>query len=120
MIVRVLGTDDSVNTCDCCGRADLKSTVALETEAGEVVHYGVVCAAQAMKRSAADVRKDARKADAAKREADRAAQDAARQAEHAAYCAWLSTTYGVSEPAALWGINVAPIEALRRYRAEVA
>jgi hypothetical protein len=43
-MARALGTDDSVNTCDCCGKTDLKFTVAIELDNGEIVHYGQVCA----------------------------------------------------------------------------
>jgi predicted metal-binding protein len=38
-----LGTDDSVNTCDCCGKTGLKFTFAVELDSGEVVHYGSTC-----------------------------------------------------------------------------
>lgn len=40
---RVLGTDDSVNSCECCGKSNLKYTVIVENN-GEVLHYGSVCA----------------------------------------------------------------------------
>ena len=39
----ILGTDDSVNTCDCCGKTGLKSTVIVDVQ-GEVFHYGSTCA----------------------------------------------------------------------------
>lgn len=35
---------DDVNTCDCCGKSNLKSTVAMERDDGEVLHFGSVCA----------------------------------------------------------------------------
>lgn len=38
------GTDDSITTCDCCGKTGLKSTVIIELDSGEIVHYGSVCA----------------------------------------------------------------------------
>ena len=41
---RALGTDDAVNACDCCGRANLKFTVVIELDDGDIVHYGQVCA----------------------------------------------------------------------------
>lgn len=41
---RVLGIDDSVTTCCCCGRSKLKFTVLVELGEGEVFHYGQVCA----------------------------------------------------------------------------
>ena len=43
-MARALGTDDSVNTCDCCGKTNLKFTVMIELDSGAVVHYGQVCA----------------------------------------------------------------------------
>ncbi len=43
-MARALGTDDAVTTCDCCGKTNLKFTVAMELDDGEVVHYGSTCA----------------------------------------------------------------------------
>ena len=40
---KILGTDHAVNTCDCCGKTNLKATVIVEVD-GEVLHYGSVCA----------------------------------------------------------------------------
>jgi hypothetical protein len=42
-MAKQLGTDDSVNTCDCCGKTGLKFTFAVELDSGEVVHYGSTC-----------------------------------------------------------------------------
>ena len=39
----ILGIDDSVNTCDCCGKTHLKYTVVV-SEGETVKHYGSVCA----------------------------------------------------------------------------
>lgn len=39
-------TDDSVNTCDCCGRTNLKSTVVMQSSDGDILHYGSTCAAR--------------------------------------------------------------------------
>lgn len=44
----ILGIEDSVTVCDCCGKKNLKCTVAMETEGGDVVHYGRDCASKAM------------------------------------------------------------------------
>ena len=41
-MIRILGIDDSVNTCDCCGKTNLKHTVIVDD--GEIRHYGSVCA----------------------------------------------------------------------------
>ncbi|GAB2471824.1 hypothetical protein GCM10027082_24140 [Comamonas humi] len=43
-IAKALGTDDSITTCDCCGKSNLKCTVTIELDDGELVHYGQVCA----------------------------------------------------------------------------
>lgn len=45
---KLLGITDEITTCDCCGRSNLKCTVALENEAGEIVHYGRDCAGKAL------------------------------------------------------------------------
>ena len=42
--MKTLGTDDSITTCDCCGKSNLKFTVTIELDDGEIVHYGQVCA----------------------------------------------------------------------------
>ncbi len=45
-MARALGTDDSVNTCDCCGKTDLKFTVIIELDSGDIAHYGSTCASR--------------------------------------------------------------------------
>ena len=45
-----LGTSDDVTTCECCGKPDLKSTVALSVDGGDPVYYGSDCAARALGR----------------------------------------------------------------------
>jgi hypothetical protein len=43
-LFNVLGFDDGVHTCDCCGKTDLKGTFGIEMLAtGEILHYGSVC-----------------------------------------------------------------------------
>jgi hypothetical protein len=81
--VRYLGTTDEVDVCDCCGKTGLKSTVALSIDEGEPVYYGVTCAARAIGRGVAEVRRETKRADDAK-----AAEEAAkRAAEHKAFMA---------------------------------
>ncbi len=46
--MRFKGIVDNVNDCDCCGKTGLVKTVALETNGGEVVYYGVTCASVAL------------------------------------------------------------------------
>lgn len=41
--MKILGIDDSITSCDCCGKSGLKFTVIVE-RAGEVSNYGRVCA----------------------------------------------------------------------------
>ena len=79
----VLGNTDEVTTCDCCGRTDLKGTVALELD-GETVYFGVVCAARKVGRDAKQIRREAKSADDAKAEAARRAREAAHAAAYAA------------------------------------
>lgn len=39
---------DEIHECDCCGKVDIKATVALHhVPSGETVHFGPECAAQA-------------------------------------------------------------------------
>lgn len=44
----VLGINDDVTTCECCGRSGLKRTVVLSSESTGIVHYGTDCAASAV------------------------------------------------------------------------
>lgn len=86
---RYLGTSDDVTTCDCCGRSDLKSTVALEIEEA-VVHFGVTCAAKALKVGVKEIRQGTRGADLAAAELKRAADKVESDAEHARWSAFLN------------------------------
>lgn len=44
--MRALHLTDTVTTCDCCGKANLKATVAMLLEDGGLLHYGRTCAAR--------------------------------------------------------------------------
>jgi len=52
--LKILGTTQDVTTCECCGLKNLKKTVELgvldadNNFGGEVLHYGVDCAATAL------------------------------------------------------------------------
>ena len=49
MEYRVLGMSDR-SECECCGKSNLKRTVSLEIlDSGEVVFYGVDCAAMVLR-----------------------------------------------------------------------
>ena len=43
-MARALGIEESVTTCDCCGKSNLKHTIVIELDDGDIVHYGSVCA----------------------------------------------------------------------------
>ena len=45
---KMLGISDR-SECDQCGKTNLRLTIVLETEAGDVLHYGSDCAATALK-----------------------------------------------------------------------
>lgn len=55
---RAIGLDESVTVCDCCGRSDLKFTVAIELEGGEIAHYGQVCAGRNTGRTKSQINND--------------------------------------------------------------
>jgi len=42
--MQLLGITDAENTCDCCGKTDLKCTVAFRQSDGGIVYYGRICA----------------------------------------------------------------------------
>ena len=93
-LIKCLGTDDSVNSCDCCGRNNLKATVAFETESGDVVHFGVVCAAKASGKSSVSIRAEARVADDAKASAARIESDKKQMERMAKWEAYLIKATG--------------------------
>lgn len=46
--MKIVGHTDEITVCDCCGKKNLKATVALERADGEVVFYGSDCAGAAV------------------------------------------------------------------------
>lgn len=75
---QILGTTDLFTACDHCGRTELKGTVALANDDGEIIYMGTTCAARAISQqgrrtTAAKVRDTAL---AARREALAAAKEA--------------------------------------------
>lgn len=77
----ILGTSDEVTTCDCCGKKNLRSTVALEaTDGSGDVHFGRVCAARALEWG--DTPDDGRRV---QRAAERREEARRETAERAAY-----------------------------------
>jgi hypothetical protein len=53
-------TDDSITTCDCCGRTNLKATILMESDLGELVHFGRTCAARNTGKSSQQITKEIR------------------------------------------------------------
>ena len=50
---------DDVNTCDCCGKSNLKSTVAMQRDDGEILYFGSVCATRHSGRVAKVIKSEA-------------------------------------------------------------
>jgi len=46
--VRILGTNDAQDSCDCCGKTNLRRVVWLSIDENDPVAYGVSCAAKAI------------------------------------------------------------------------
>jgi len=43
-LFKILGFEEAITTCDCCGKAHLKGTFGIEMiESGEILYYGSVC-----------------------------------------------------------------------------
>jgi hypothetical protein len=59
--VKALYITDEINTCDCCGRADLKATVAMQLSDGGILHYGRTCAARNSGKTSQQITKEVRK-----------------------------------------------------------
>jgi hypothetical protein len=52
--------DDSTTTCECCGRANLKATVLMQSDIGELVHFGRTCAARNTGKTSQQITKEVR------------------------------------------------------------
>lgn len=50
---------DDVNSCDCCGKTGLKSTVSMQRDDGEIFHFGRVCATRHTGRDAQTIKAEA-------------------------------------------------------------
>ena len=70
--MKVLGYNDGVHTCECCGKAGLKGTFGVELDSGEVVHYGSVCVTHHTGKSKAAIVSEVSKREAAQKEAKEA------------------------------------------------
>jgi hypothetical protein len=57
--MKALYITDEINTCDCCGRTDLKATVAMQlSDGGGILHYGRTCAARNSGKTSKQIRQD--------------------------------------------------------------
>lgn len=66
--MKALYLDDAVTTCDCCGRTDLKATVAMQCADGSIVHYGRTCAARNSGKDQRQIKREITEALAARKE----------------------------------------------------
>jgi hypothetical protein len=109
--MKILGINDEVTTCSCCGKDNLKKTVILEDDAGREVRYGTECAANALRLSKLQVEKEVRRV--VREKADAAAKEKARQDYEwwTNYAAWMLKTYGDTN---------SNLERSRAYRAAMA
>jgi ribosome-binding protein aMBF1 (putative translation factor) len=108
--LKILGITDERTACECCGRDNLKKTVALDKD-GVVVYFGTECAAKAMGRTKVQVEKDIRTV--ARQTAEEAARERTRccNEERAAYDSWKLATFG----------DIADsLDRIRQYRAAMA
>ena len=58
--MKALYVTDEIDTCDCCGRTDLKATVAMQLSDGGILHYGRTCAARNSGKTSQQVTKEIR------------------------------------------------------------
>ena len=59
--MKALYLDDTITTCDCCGRTDLKATVAMQLNDGGILHYGRTCAARNSGKTSQQLTKEMRR-----------------------------------------------------------
>ena len=81
-MAQALGTDDSITTCDCCGKSGLKLTVLIQLDSGDVVNYGTTCASRNTGKPAKQINAEIR--NEAKRVRDAAAAELKACAEYQA------------------------------------
>lgn len=59
-MIKVLGVNSDTHICEHCGKTHLKKVVALQFEDGQILNYGVICAAKALGKSASVMTADAK------------------------------------------------------------
>jgi hypothetical protein len=60
--MKALYITDEVTTCECCGRSELKATVAMELSDGGILFYGRTCAARNSGKTGQQITKEIRSA----------------------------------------------------------
>jgi hypothetical protein len=81
--MKALYITDEIDTCDCCGRTDLKATVAMKLSDGGILHYGRTCAARNSGKTTKQIRQEVFAEEARQRN-----RQAAMKACAEAWAAW--------------------------------
>lgn len=58
---RILALTDSVTTCDCCGRENLKNTYAVTDDMGGEFYYGTTCVKRNLGYTKEEIQRDLNK-----------------------------------------------------------
>lgn len=61
MQYKKLGITDEILTCECCGKTNLKKTIVLVDELGNISYFGCECASQALNFSGLELKKQIEK-----------------------------------------------------------
>jgi hypothetical protein len=56
--MKALYITDEVTTCECCGRSELKATVAMQLSDGGILFYGRTCAARNSGKTSKQIRQE--------------------------------------------------------------
>jgi hypothetical protein len=59
-MARALFIDDSITTCECCGKTGLKATVAMLLDDNSMAHYGRTCAARNTGKTSQEITREVR------------------------------------------------------------
>jgi hypothetical protein len=88
--MKALYITDEIDTCDCCGRTDLKATVAMQlNDGGGILHYGRTCAARNSGKTSKQIKQEVFAHEARER-----SRKAAMAANACAYAAWQANDLG--------------------------
>jgi hypothetical protein len=58
--MKALYITDEITTCECCGRSELKATVAMQLSDGGILFYGRACAARNSNKTSQQITKEVR------------------------------------------------------------